>query len=76
MFHVIEFIHDVPADLDVPGEGRLPQVLIQQGTRLRAQITPYVHESARGPIEVADLFLEDDTTARGVRFAAFRFADQ
>lgn len=76
MFRVIEFLHDVAADLDVPGEGRLPQVLIQQGTRLKAEITRYVLESASGAIEVADLFLQDDTTARGVRFAAFRFADQ
>jgi hypothetical protein len=43
---------------------------------LSAQIKPYVLESTRGPVEVADLFLEDGSVARAVRFATFKFLDE
>ncbi len=75
MFHTIEFTLRTRADLGVPGQPRLEKVVIQKGTRMRAQIKPYVIESAHGPCEVADLFLEDGSTARVVSFAAFRFHD-
>jgi hypothetical protein len=76
MYHSIEFARNLLAELDIPGEGRTPRVLIDKGTRLKAEIRPYVVESARGPIEVADLLLEDDTLARAVAFASFRFLDE
>ena len=41
-----------------------------------ADIKPYVAESDDGPVEVADLSLEDGSIARAVRFAAFRFLDE
>ena len=76
MYHSIEFERDLLAELDIPGEGRTPRVLIDKGTRVKAEIRPYVVESALGPIEVADLWLEDDTLARAVAFASFRFLDE
>jgi hypothetical protein len=54
----------------------MEQILIKPGTRLRARVRPYVVESMLGPVEAADLFLEDGTLARGVRFASFRFLDE
>jgi hypothetical protein len=76
MYHSIEFGRDLLAELDVPGEGRTPRVQIDKGTRLKAEIRPYVVESARGPIEAADLLLEDGTIAHSVAFASFRFLDE
>jgi hypothetical protein len=76
MYHNIEFRMDGLVDLEVPGTTRLQQLAIQNGTRVRAQVKPYVVESKRGPIEVADLFFEEGTAARGVRFVSFRFLDE
>jgi hypothetical protein len=39
------------------------------------QIKPYVMETEDGPIEVADLFFVDGTTARMVPFESFSFVD-
>jgi hypothetical protein len=76
MYHSIEFGRNLLAELDIPGEGRTPRVQIDKGTRVKAEIRPYVVMSALGPIEVADLLLEDDTVARAVAFASFRFLDE
>jgi hypothetical protein len=76
MYHTIEFSLGVWADLEIPGQARLEQVLIRPGVRLRARVKPYVVESSLGPTEVADLFLEDDSVARTVSFACFRLADE
>jgi hypothetical protein len=76
MFHTIEFREPGLAELELPGDVRLTQVYIEQGTRVRAQVRPYVMESDDGPVEVADLFSEQGTLARAVRFASFRFVDE
>jgi hypothetical protein len=76
MYHSIEFERNLLAELDIPGEGRIPRVQIEKGSRLKAEIRPYVVESTKGPIEVADLLLEDDTVARTVAFASFHFLDE
>jgi hypothetical protein len=76
MYHTIEFRVPGLAELEVRGSDRLTQVYIDRGTRVRAQIKPYVVESNEGPIEVADLFSEDGSAARAVRFAFFRFLDE
>jgi hypothetical protein len=36
-------------------------------TRQALVLKPYIVETAEGPVEVADLFLEDKTAARGGR---------
>ena len=75
MYHTVEFVQRVLADVAIPGQSRLEQVNIKKGTRLRAEIRAYVAESDKGPIEMADLFLEDGSAARAVNFSAFRFLD-
>jgi hypothetical protein len=75
MYHNIQFRLKGLAELESPGSSKLEQLVIQQGTRLRAEIKPYVVETTRGPVEVADLYLEDGSIARAVRFATFSFVD-
>jgi hypothetical protein len=76
MYHTIEFRLRGLAELETAGRSNLEQLVIKQGTRINAQIRPYVMESERGPVEVADLFLEDGSIARAVRMATFRFVDE
>lgn len=73
--HTIEFRWVVLAEADRPDYALLQRVVIREGTRMHVRIKPYVAESPDGPIEVADLYLEDGSTLRAVRFAAFRFLD-
>jgi hypothetical protein len=76
MYHNIEFRLKGLAELEPPGKSQIERLVIKQGTRLSAEIKPYVVETIRGPVEVADLFLEDGSIARAVRFATFRFVDE
>jgi hypothetical protein len=76
MYHAIEFRLRGLAELETPGRPHLAQLVIKQGTRLHAEIKPYVVETKRGPVEVADLFLEDGSVARAVRYATFSFVDE
>jgi hypothetical protein len=76
MYHNIEFRIDGLVEIEVPGATHLQQLVLQNGTRVRAQVKPYVVESKHGPIELADLFLENGSAARAVRFASFRFLDK
>ena len=48
---------------------------IRKGTRRQVQIKPYVAETDDGLVEMADLFFEDGTATRRVRFASFSFVD-
>jgi hypothetical protein len=75
MYHTIEFLTDFAADLEISPKQRLEQTLLCKGDRLPAQIKPYVMETEDGFVEVADLFLADGTTIRGVRFEHFAFAE-
>jgi hypothetical protein len=75
MYHNLEFRMNGLIELESPDSTRLPHVVLQDWTRVRAQVKPYVLESGRGAIEVADLLLEDGSAARAVRFASFRFLD-
>jgi hypothetical protein len=76
MYHTIEFAAKIKTDLVVPGQARLEKIVIQKGTRLKAEIKPYVKETDFGPVEVADLYLEDGTAAHTVNFASFRFVEE
>jgi len=75
MYHVIEFTESLTLDLEVSSKHPLERIAVQPGTRQRAQLRPHVVETEDGPAEVADLFFQDGTTARGVRFASFSFVD-
>jgi hypothetical protein len=76
MYHTIEFRAHGLVELEMPSHARVVQVLMQVGVRVRAKVKPYVMESDHGPVEVADLFSEDGSVARAVRFAFFRFTDE
>jgi hypothetical protein len=75
MYHTIDFAVEFMADLETSCWDRLEQVLIAKGTRLQARIKPYVVETREGPVEVADLFFQDGTTARRVPCAYFCFSE-
>jgi hypothetical protein len=75
MYHQIEFRMKGLAEVERPGHVHLERLVITAGTRLRARIAPRVIETRQGPVEVADLHLEDGSVARGVRFASFNFLD-
>ena len=71
MYHTIEFTDEFSGDLEISRKHRLERILLPIGTRVRAQIRPYVVETEDGLVEVADLFFEDGTATRGVPFASF-----
>ncbi|HKD38517.1 MAG TPA: hypothetical protein VKB78_17005 [Pirellulales bacterium] len=75
MIHPIEFRRQVFADIDLPDDKFSQRVIIKEGTRLAADIKPYVTESTDGPVEVADLVFEDGSVARAVRYSAFQFVE-
>ena len=75
MYHTIEFTADFTLDLVISCKLPMERVLIAKGSRVQAQLRPYVVEEKDGPVEVADLFFEDGTAAQGVRFACFAFVD-
>jgi hypothetical protein len=74
MYHVIEFIGAFTVDVEVARNKPLERMIIQKGAQVRVELRPYVVETKDGPVEVADLFLEDGTAIRMVRFACFRFS--
>ncbi len=76
MYHTLETIGDLWVDLEQSPRHRLERLLLRGGTRVAAQVRPYVVETAAGPVEAADLFFADGTTARGVPFACFYFAEE
>jgi hypothetical protein len=76
MYHTIEFCTAWTVDLEVSANQPLEKLRVRKGTQLKAQVKPYVIESTNGPIEVADLFLEDGTTARLLPFELFFFVNQ
>jgi hypothetical protein len=75
MYHTLEFAAEFMVDLEVSRKQPLERVLIRRGTRVRAQLRPYVIEMENGPVEVADLFFEDGSATRGVRFECFSFVE-
>jgi hypothetical protein len=75
MYHTIEFNASFTVDVEISPRDRLERVLVRRGSRMQAQIKPYVIESEDGPVEVADLFFADGTTARTVSFSSFVFVD-
>ena len=75
MYHTIEFGEDLIVGLEISARRWLERMRIRRGTRLRAQIKPYVVETEDGAAEVADLFFDDGTTTRMVPFGFFSFVD-
>jgi hypothetical protein len=75
VYHTIEFFINLVADVEVAPQKPLERLLIHQRSRLRVQLKPYVLEGAHGPVEVADLFLEDGSCIRAVPFACLTFVE-
>ena len=75
MYHTLAFDAELTVDLEISSKHPLERLCIRKGTRLRAQLKPYVIETADGPAEVADLFFEDGTATRQVPFGSFSFVD-
>ena len=75
MYHTIEFTAALTLDLIRSRKKRLERLQIEQGTRVRAELKPYVAETDCGPIEVADLFFEDGTASRRVPYYCFSFVE-
>ena len=75
MYHTLEFNRELAVDLEITPRHRLGRMHVCRGTRLQAQIRPYVVETERGPTEMADLYLADGPTARRIPFYCFKFVD-
>jgi hypothetical protein len=75
MYHAIRFTAEFDTHLETCPKKPPERVHIGEGTRLRAYVKPHVVETPDGPVEVADLFLEDGRAARLVPFARFSFLD-
>lgn len=75
MYHTIQFAKEMTVNLERNNSRYLERVRLSPGERRRAQVKPYVIETQMGPMEVADLFFDDDAVARGVRFSCFCFVD-
>lgn len=75
MYHTLKFDEALTLDVEISRKQPLEQVSVRKGARVRAQVRPHILETEGGPVEVADLFFEDGTASRGVRFASFRFVD-
>lgn len=76
MYHTIEFTDDILLDVATSARHRLERMLVRRGTRLPAQLKPYVVQTAAGLVEMADLFFDDGTSTSGVRFDQFRFVEE
>jgi len=75
MYHTIEFAVEVFVDLEVSAKQPLEKVRLRKGTRLDAEIKPYVVETDAGLIEVADLYFRDGRVTRRMPFENFSLVD-
>jgi hypothetical protein len=73
MYHYLTFSVEVTLDLEISPKQPLERLRVLQGTRRRAQLKPYVVETAEGLVEVADLFFEDGSASRCVPYSYFSF---
>ena len=75
MYHTIVLTTAIMVDLSRSPKEWLERLLLEEGTRLRTQVRPYVIQTDDEVVEVADLFLEDGSTALSVPFECFAFVD-
>lgn len=75
MFHTIEFAAEGVVDLEGKPSEWLKQMVVGKGMRIRAELRPHIVEMPDGPVEVADLFFDDGTTARDVPYERFSFVE-
>jgi hypothetical protein len=75
VYHTITFVDDLILDLETSSRQHLERLEVRKGTRVPAQLKPFVVETAYGPVEMADLFFEDGTAVRAVPFAYLTFLE-
>ena len=75
MYHTLQFLRDRVLDLCTSPKQPLERLRVQAGGRMVAQVKPYVLDTPSGPVEVADRFFADGTSAARVRFEWFTFVD-
>jgi hypothetical protein len=75
MFHTLRFRVQYVSDLQRPGKPRLERVQVDSGCVLRARVRPWVKETTRGPVEVADLDCDGDVLL-AVPFAVIQFVEE
>jgi hypothetical protein len=75
MYHTLEFLRDLMVDVAISPRQPLERLLVRKGSRLVAQVRPYIVEADDGPTEVADLFFADGTSASAIPFGCFLFVD-
>lgn len=75
MYHTIAFSAERTVAVEIAPNQPLERLRIKKGTRLKAQVRPYVIETTNGPTEVADLFFDDGTATRSVPFELFSFVN-
>ena len=75
MYHTIEFAEEFVPDLQLSRLRPVQQALIRSGTRLQAEVQPYVLDAEEGLIEVADLFFSDGTIICRVPMESFSFVE-
>jgi hypothetical protein len=75
MYHTIEFVEELPVDLETSPKDWLQRMLKRRGTGFQAKIKPYVVKTDDGLVEVADLYFEDGATPRMVPFGSLMFID-
>lgn len=76
MYHLIEFCTPFVADLEISPKHRLERLRIRRGMRLHAWLQLQVVETRQGPVEVADLYLDNGTVIRGIPYRQFRFVEE
>lgn len=76
MYHTIEFAETFLPDLEISRVRRPVPALIRQGTRLQAEVHPYVVDTKTGPVEVADLFLAEGTIVCRVPCRCFALVEE
>ena len=75
MIHTLRFRVRYVSDLQRPGKARLEQVQLEVGLVIHARMRPWIKETSRGPLEVADLECDDGALV-GVPFSAFQFFER
>ena len=75
MYHTIRFAAEFVALPEIPPPPCRQRALLRKGDHLKAQVRPYVVETRRGPVEVADLLFEDGSMTRGVPYRCLAFVD-
>jgi hypothetical protein len=75
MFHTIQFVAEFVALPELVPQEQRRRVLMRKGDRLKAQVRPYVVQTNRGLVEVADLFFEDGSMTCRVPYRYFSFVE-